>query len=91
MYDSINDCLDEIFSQMEIKKPNAKLENNYLNIIFYLSNIKYPSISFALEEKINTYEDIIKENEKLIKENEELKNRIKKINEKINNLKSTIK
>ena len=91
MFDSIDECINEIFSPMEIKKPSIKLEKNNLNLIFYISNIKYPSISFELKETFKVYKDIIKENEELKKENELLKNKLKNNEEYINNLKSTIK
>lgn len=91
IYDSIDECIDEIFSQMEIKKPSIKLENNNLNLIFYIANKKFPSVSFDLKESIKTYNELIKENEELKKKNETQKNKLKDNEEYINNLKSTIK
>jgi len=62
-----------------------------LILIFYILNIKYPSISFDLKETFKTYKDIINENEELKKENELLKNKLKNKEEYIKNLESTIK
>ena len=36
MFDSIEEYINEIFSQMEIKKPSIKLGNNNLILIFYI-------------------------------------------------------
>ena len=91
MYDSIDECIDEILSQMEIKEPSIKFENNNLKLIFYLSNKKFPFISFDLKETFKTYKDLIKENEELKKEIEKQKIKLKDNEEYINNLKSTIK
>ena len=100
MYDCLNDCMNDIISGFEDKGINIKEENNSIIITIPLQNIKYPSISFKLNEKIKTDKDIIKEqsiiikhlkeeNEKLKDENEKLKGNFNnKINISIDNMKN---
>ena len=83
MYDNLNDCMNDIISGFEDEGINIKEENNSIIITIPLQNIKYPSISFKLNEKIKTDKDIIKEQSIIIKHLKEEIIKLKKENEKL--------
>ena len=61
IYDSVDECLEDIFKGINTSKSSLKKENNNLIITIPLLNKKYPSISFSLKEKVKNDKDIIKE------------------------------
>jgi len=83
LYDTINECLEEINSGINTGKSYLVEEKNYINIFIPLNNIKFNEINFKvdLKENINIVND---------KEINELKNVIKEQNNDIINLKNKV-
>ena len=87
VYDSIDECLDEIFKGIDIGKTIVNEENNFLNLIISLDNTKYKEIEFNIKEKeksdrqkIEELYDVINNQDKEINylktENNNLKNKV---------------
>lgn len=83
LYDTINECLEEINSGINTGKSYLVEEKNYINIFIPLNNIKFNEINFKvdLKENINIVNN---------KEINELKNVIKEQNNEIINLKNKV-
>ena len=83
LYDTINECLEEINSGINTGKSYLVEEKNYINIFIPLNNIKFNEINFKvdLKENINIVNN---------KEINELKNVIKEQNNDIINLKNKV-
>ena len=83
LYDTINECLEEINSGINTGKSYLVEEKNYINIFIPLNNIKFNEINFKvdLKENINIVNN---------KEINELKNVIKDQNNEIINLKNKV-
>ena len=83
LYDTINECLEEINSGINTGKSYLVEEKNYINIFIPLNNIKFNEINFKvdLKENINIVNN---------KEINELKNVIKDQNNDIINLKNKV-
>ena len=90
VFDSIDECLSEIFNFIELNKGIIKVKNSLLSLIIPLNSKKYPEISFELNQKEKTDSEKIKElynvihklNEEKIKEkkeNDELKKKIERL------------
>ena len=83
MYDSIQDCFDDIFDNEETKNITIKEEINSLNIKFPIPNKKYPSISFTLNEmELKLSDKKLIEKQNIIIDN--IKKEYQKINDKLN-------
>ena len=83
MYDSIQDCYDDIFDNDETKNITIKEEINSLNIKFPIPNKKYPSISFTLNEmELKLSDKKLIEKQNIIIDN--IKKEYQKINDKLN-------
>ena len=76
IYDSIEECMEDIISGININKNIISEENNKLKLVIPLLNKKYNSISFLLDKKSKSLiiEEQAKLIEKLEKENLYLKN-----------------
>ena len=83
LYDTINECLEEINSGINTGKSYLVEEKNYINIFIPLNNIKFNEINFKVDLKENI--NIVN-----IKEINELKNVIKDQNNEIINLKNKV-
>ena len=83
LYDTINECLEEINLGINTGKSYLVEEKNYINIFIPLNNIKFNEINFKvdLKENINIVNN---------KEINELKNVIKEQNNEIINLKNKV-
>ena len=83
LYDTINECLEEINLGINTGKSYLVEEKNYINIFIPLNNIKFNEINFKvdLKENINIVNN---------KEINELKNVIKEQNNDIINLKNKV-
>ena len=83
LYDTINECLEEINLGINTGKSYLVEEKNYINIFIPLNNIKFNEINFKvdLKENINIVNN---------KEINELKNVIKDQNNEIINLKNKV-
>lgn len=90
VFDSIDECLSEIFNFIELNKGIIKVKNSLLYLIIPLNSKKYPEISFELKPKEKTDSEKIKELYKVIhklneekikekKENDELKKKIERL------------
>ena len=90
VFDSIDECLSEIFNFIELNKGIIKVKNSILSLIIPLNSKKYPEISFELNQKEKNDSEKIKElynvihklNEEKIKEkkeNDELKKKIERL------------
>ena len=84
LYDTIDECLEEINLGINTGKSYLVEENNYINIFIPLNNVKFNEIMFKvdLKEKI----DVIVKSEEI----NELNNVIKEQNEEIINLKNKV-
>ena len=84
LYDTIDECLEEINLDINTGKSYLVEENNYINIFIPLNNVKFNEIMFKvdLKEKI----DVIVKSEEI----NELNNVIKEQNEEIINLKNKV-
>ena len=83
LYDTINECLEEINSGINTGKSYLVEEKNYINIFIPLNNIKFNEIMFKVD---------LKENINIVKNEEisELKKVIKEQNNEIMNLKNKV-
>ena len=90
VFDTIDECLSEIFNFIELNKGIIKVKNSLLSLIIPLNSKKYPEISFELNQKEKNDSEKIKElynvihklNEEKIKEkkeNDELKKKIERL------------
>ena len=76
LYDTMGECLEEIFAGINTGKSYLVEENNYINIYIPLNNIKFNEIMFKVNlkekidivdnEKINELKKVIKEQNKVI-------------------------
>ena len=83
MYDSIQDCFEDLFDNDETKNITIKEEINSLNIKFPIPNKKYPSISFTLNEmELKLSDKKLIEKQNIIIDN--IKKEYQKINDKLN-------
>ena len=82
LYDTLDECLDEIFAGINTGKSYLTEDDNYINIFIPLNNIKFKEIMFKvdLKEKNNIKNKIGEDNKEL-----------KEYKEKINELKKVIK
>ena len=84
LYDTIDECLEEINLGINTGKSYLVEENNYINIFIPLNNIKFNEIMFKVDSKAKN--DIIVKNQEI----NELNNVIKKQNEEILHLKNKV-
>ena len=83
MYDSIQDCFEDLFDNDETKNITIKEEINSLNIKFPIPNKKYPSISFTFNEmELKLSDKKLIEKQNIIIDN--IKKEYQKINDKLN-------
>ena len=83
LYDTLDECLEEIFSGINTGKSYLVEEDSYINIYIPLNNIKFNEIMFKVDLKNEI--DLVN-NEKII----ELKKVIKEQNKEIINLKEKV-
>ena len=79
IYDSVEECMEDIISGINMNKSIISEENNKLKLVIPLLNKKYNSISFVIDKKSKSLiiEEQAKLIEKLEKENLDLKNQVK--------------
>ena len=83
LYDTLDECLDEIFSGINTGKSSIIEDNNFINLNIPLNNIKFKEIIFKIEQKKKSDKDKIDELYEIIKElkqeNIYLKNKIEEL------------
>ena len=95
IYDSIDECLDEIFAGIDTNKTIINENSNNIILTIPLSNIKFKEIKFEIKEKEKNDKQKLEELFTIInlqqKEIVNLKNENKNLKEKINKIENDIK
>ena len=89
LYDTMDECLDEIFAGINSSKSYLTEENNCITIFIPLNNVKFKEIKFRVELKGNNdlnKKDNINQNEQIV----EMKKVIKAQNKEIVDLKEKV-
>jgi len=88
IYDTLDECLDEIFSGINTGKCLLTEKEHLIYLEIPLNNIKYKNIFFEIKEKLKNDKDKIQELYKIV---ENQKNEIIDLKNEISNLKNIIK
>ena len=86
LYDTLDECLDEIFAGINTGKSYITEDDNFINIFIPLNNIKFKEIMFKVDKKEkNDIKNKIGEDNKELKEYKEKINELKKVIKMQNN------
>ena len=88
IYDTLDECLDEIFAGINTGKSSIIEDNNFINLNIPLKNIKFKEIIFKVAQKKKSDKDKIEELYEIIKEQ---KLEIINLKSKIDNLEKDMK
>ena len=91
-YESIDDCLSEIFDKLDRNETKMKMEKDGINIVVPLYSKKYPEIKFFLKKVEKSEEVKCNELYELIKKmKDEQKQEVKALKDRINYLEDLLK